>query len=291
MDKIAIVTDSCSDVTQEMKEKYDIFVVPMVVQNGNTTYKDGIDITADDVYELQKTTVVKTASPEGDDILNTFKEVKEKGYTHAIVVALSSGLSGTFNSFRLLAMDEDDLQIEVLDSKNGSIGYGGIVTILARYRDLGMSFEELVEKAKFLIENSYPYFSIDTLEHLEKGGRIGKATAFVGSLLKIKPILSFEREQGEIFVPAKARGSKAVSGMLLSLVETQMNHHLGQKYYLIVAHGGVPEAFEMLKKELEERFPNAEDCLEAQIGSTLGSYVGKGLLGAGVIFDNEKKLC
>lgn len=286
MEKIAIITDSCADVTQENREKYDIFVVPMVVINGDREYKDGITINAAEVYEQQKSEVLKTASPTGEDVLDTFSKIKEKGYTHAIFVTLASGLSGTFNSMRLLAMEEEELQVEVLDSKNGSIGYGSIVTVLAQYRDRGLSFAELLDKGRFLIENSFPFFSIDTLEHLERGGRIGKATAFVGGLLKIKPILSFDKEQGEIFVPAKVRGAKAVPGMLLQLVEAQLTKHPGQKYYLMVAHGGAPEEFVKLKAELLQRFPDGIECLETTIGAALSTYLGKGLLGAGVIFDN-----
>lgn len=160
-------------------------------------------------------------------------------------------------------------------------------TILARLRDEGYSFEQLVNKGKKLIENSFPYFSIDTLEHLERGGRIGKATAFIGTLLKIKPILSFEKEQGEIFVPAKVRGNKAVPGMLLQLVEQQIAEHPGQRFYIMVAHGGAPEAFVKLKNELQEHYPQALDVLETQIGAALSTYLGSGLLGAGVVFDVE----
>ncbi len=286
MEKIAIITDSCADVTPEAKEKHDIYVVPMVVQNGDAEYKDGITITAEDVYELQKNACLKTASPTGSDVLDTFARIKAAGYTHAIMITLASGLSGTFNAMRLLAMEEEDLQVEVLDSKSGSIGYGAVVTILARYRDRGLSFAELLDKGRFLIANSFPFFSIDTLEHLERGGRVGKATAFVGGLLKIKPILSFEKEQGEIFVPAKVRGAKAVPGMLLRLVEGELEKHPGQRFYLMVAHGGAPEEFVKLKADVLERFPGAEDCLETRIGAALSTYLGKGLLGAGVIFDN-----
>lgn len=285
MEKIAIITDSCGDVTLENKEKYDIFVMPMVVQNGEKEYKDGITISAKEVYELQKNTVLKTASPSGEDIVRTFRQVQEKGYTHAIIVTLASGLSGTYNAIRLLAEEQSELIIEVLDSKNGSIGYGAVVTVLARYRDKGLSFEQLINKGKQLIKNSFPYFSIDTLEHLERGGRIGKATAFVGTLLKIKPILSFEKEQGEIFVPAKVRGNKAVPGMLLQLVEEQIAKHVGEKYYIMVAHGGAPEEFVKLKNELLKRYPQALDILETQIGAALSTYLGSGLLGAGVVFD------
>lgn len=288
MERVAIITDSCGDVTLESREEHDIFVFPLVVSGAGKEYKDGVTITAQKVYELQKTTVLKTASPAGEDVLEIFRQVKVKGYTHAVIVTLSSGLSGTYNAVRLMAEEQEELVIEVLDSRNGSIGYGAVVTILARLRDKGYSFEQLVESGKRLIENSFAYFSIDTLEHLERGGRIGKATAFVGTLLKIKPILSIEKEQGEIYVPAKVRGSKAVQGMLLQLIESQITKHPGQKFYIVIAQGGAPEAFEQLKEKLQRCYKTeALDILETHIGATLSTYLGSGMLGAGVIFDAE----
>ena len=284
MEKIAIITDSCSDVSKEYREKYDIYVLPMVVQHNEKEYKDGIDITAEDIYRLQENDILKTASPAGSDVLDTFEEIKKKGYTHAIVVSLASGLSGTFNSIRLMAMDEEDLTIEVYDTKSGSIGYGAIAVLLAKYRDEGLSFEELKQKALFLIENCFVYFSIDTLEHLQRGGRIGKATAFVGTLMKIKPILSFEKETGEIYVPAKVRGKKAVLPQLVSLVEKHITDHPDKKFFILTADGGSPKEREELETRLKEKFPQMEGFLTGKIGAALSTYLGSGLLGAGVVF-------
>lgn len=218
MEKIAIVTDSCGDVPQEYIDKYNIYVLPIVVQCYDGEFRDGIDICAEDVYEKQKTEVLKTASPTGKDILETFERIYQDGYTKAIVVLLSSGLSGTVNEVRLLAQAQENLEIEVVDSKSGSIGYGVTAITLAYYRNQGMFFESLKQKAQQLVLDTHVFFSIDTLEHLQKGGRIGKATAFVGSALKIKPILSFNREDGQIEVPAKVRGNKKVPSKLIELV-------------------------------------------------------------------------
>lgn len=135
MGKIAIITDSYGVVPQDYKEKYDIYVLPIVIECGQEEFKDGIDITAEDVYEKQKDHVLKTASPAGKDIMNVFEEVYQKGYTHAIAIMLSSGLSETCNQVRLFAESQDDLQLAVYNSKSGSIGYGSIASQLAIYRD------------------------------------------------------------------------------------------------------------------------------------------------------------
>lgn len=284
MEKIAIITDSCSDIAKEYAEKNNIFIIPMVVQTKDGEYKDGLDISAKDVYIRQESEVLKTASPTGADIADTFESVKKAGYTHVIVITLATALSGTNNQIRLLAEMEEELEICVLDSKSGSIGYGAVVTLLAKYRDEGSSYKELKELAHKLINHSYVYFSIDTLEHLEKGGRIGKASAFVGSLLKIKPILSFEKEQGEIFVPAKVRGRKGVQAKLMELVETHISEHADKKYWILVADGDMLEEHNELKKKLQDQYPNCKGVIDATIGAALSTYLGAGLLGAGVVF-------
>lgn len=284
MEKIAIITDSCGDVPQKYRDQYDIYILPIMIQCGDEEYRDGIDINAEDVYEKQKTDVLKTASPSGKDIMDTFEAIYQRGYTHAIAILLSGGLSGTSNQVRLFSESQDDIEVAVFDSKSGSIGYGAIAIQLAKYRDQGMSFKELKSQALKLIDNTHVYFSIDTLEFLQKGGRIGKATAFVGSALKIKPILSFDKDKGEIDVPAKVRGSKKVPAKLMELVETISTNYNHQPFNILVADGAMPEEREALEKELKEKYPDFQECIETKIGAALSCYLGPGLLGAGIQF-------
>ncbi len=284
MEKVAIITDSCADVAQEYRDQYDIYVLPMVILSEDREYHDGIDITSEDVYRMQEQQELKTASPTGNDVMELFAGIREKGYTHAIVILLASGLSGTYNSVRLLAESEKNLTVSVFDSRSGSIGYGAVAVALAQMRDQGMSFAELNRKAEELIQNSFVFFAIGSLDHLERGGRIGKAAAFVGNLMKIKPILSFEKEQGEIFVPAKVHGAKALPGRLHTLVEKLIEEHPGREFLLLAADGGMPQEHELLAQELKEAFPQMKECLHAKIGAALSVYLGCGLLGAGVLF-------
>ncbi len=284
MEKIAIITDSCGDIPNHWIDKYNIYVIPVLVQCGDREYKDGIDINVNDVYEMQKREVLKTASPAGGDILKTLEMVKEDGYTHAIAVMLSGGLSGTVNQVRLLAESIDDLEVEVFNSMSASIGCGVITMTLSEYRDQGFSFNKLVEKARSLIADTYVFFSIDTLEFLQKGGRIGKASAFVGSALKIKPILSFDKSEGSIDVSSKVRGSKKVPLKLIELVSKIVESHPDQTFRLMVADGNLKEERNQLKLELLKVFPQCKDVIEADIGAALSCYLGPGLLGAGIQF-------
>lgn len=185
---------------------------------------------------------------------------------------------------RLFAQDVENLVVEVFDSKSASIGNGAIVIEVAKLRDKGLSFNELIQKIPEIINNTYVYFSIDTLEYLEKGGRIGKATAFVGGALKIKPILSFEKENGMIYVPSKVRGSKKVKSQLLKLIAKNIAENPNKAFRLIVADGGDETNHLLLEQELKDIYPQANEIINAKIGAALSTYLGSGLLGAGIQF-------
>ena len=234
MEKIAIITDSCSDIKKEYRELYDIHVLPIQIQYDGKSYRDGVDITSNDIYAIQDEKVIKTSSPVGEDLFNLLDQLKDKGYTHVIGLFLSSGISGTGNQMRLFCQTYEKLKCHIVDSQSASVGLGVIAVSLAKYREEGKSFDELIEIADFLCHQNYAYFSIDDLNYLQKGGRIGKASAFLGTTLKIKPILSFEKENGEIYVPAKVRGSKKVKSKLIDLIESHLEEiHIKNLHWLL----------------------------------------------------------
>lgn len=284
-EKIAILTDSCSDVSKEYMSQYGIYSVPMLINCKDGEYKDGVSITADDVYKrLKSGELPKTSTPLGGDIEEMFGHLKEEGYDGVLAIMLSGGLSSTVQSTALIAEDVD-MEICVLDSKSASIGYGSLVLQAAKWRDEGLSFKELCQRVKDLRDRNTVYFSIDTLEYLMKGGRIGKVTALAGTALSIKPVLSFD-EDGEIYTAAKVRGSKLVMKKLLSLVEEQYHkpENKGKPYNLIVADGGAPKQRDELEQILKETYPDYQDVFRAKIGAALSTYLGDGLLGAGIQF-------
>ncbi|MGN0154091.1 MAG: DegV family protein [Lachnospiraceae bacterium] len=286
-EKIAIITDSCADIPKELQEKYHIFVLPMMISCRDGEYRDGIDIHAEDIYERLKTELPKTSTPTGESGEKLFIQLKEEGYDKAVALMISSGISSTVNYVRLAAKDAE-FEVCAIDSLSGSIGNGAIALQTAIWRDEGVCYEELCKRAARLCDTTTVFFSIDTLEYLEKGGRIGKATAFLGSTLNIKPILSFDKE-GEIYTPAKVRGRKLVEKKLLSLVEEQVSkpENAGKRYNIMVADGGVPEEREALECKMKELFPDYLELFRAKIGAALSTYLGPGLLGAGIQFLDE----
>lgn len=127
LEKIAVLIDSCADVPQEFIDKYHIYNVPMMVVSESMSYRDGIDITARDVYTMQKTQILKTSSPTGEDVINILERIKKDGYSHVVILTIASALSGTINQIRIFAQSVENLIVEVFDSKSASIGNGAIV--------------------------------------------------------------------------------------------------------------------------------------------------------------------
>ena len=271
MEKIAIITDSCSDIKKEYRELYDIHVLPIQIQYDGKSYRDGVDITSNDIYAIQDEKVIKTSSPVGKDLFNLLDQLKDKEYTHVIGLFLSSGISGTGNQMRLFCQTYEKLKCLIAVS-------------LAKYREEGKSFDELIEIADFLCHQNYAYFSIDDLNYLQKGGRIGKASAFLGTTLKIKPILSFEKENGEIYVPAKVRGSKKVKSKLIDLIESHLEENPHQKFALAIADANNLEERNILEGMLKERFPQFTYIIDGHVGAALSCYLGSGLLGVAIQF-------
>lgn len=284
MEKVAIITDSCSDIKKEYRELYDIHILPIQIQYDGKCYRDGIDITSKDIYAIQDEKLIKTSSPVGEDLFSLLDQLKEKGYTHLIGLFLSGGISGTSNQMRLFCQTYDGLTCHVVDSQSASVGLGIIAIALAKYREEGKSFEELVRIADELCHQNYAYFSIDDLNYLQKGGRIGKASAFLGTTLKIKPILSFEKEKGEIYIPSKVRGSKKVKSKLIDLIENQVKENPHQKFALAIADADNLEERNELEKMLKEHFPQLTYIIDGHVGAALSCYLGSGLLGVAIQF-------
>lgn len=278
-EKIAVITDSCADVPRELAEKHHLFILPMRIICADGEYRDGIDIHADEIYEKLKKELPKSSTPSGADVEDIFAKIKSQGYTKAVAILLSGGLSGTVNHVRLAAEELEGLEVEVYDSRQGSIGIGVIALQAAEYIEAGVGFGELKQKIERLIAGTKVFFSIDTLEYLQKGGRIGKAAALAGMLLDIKPVLSFDAE-GEIYTAAKVRTHKQVEKRLLQLVEELREE--GRPYNLVVADGGAPAERDSLEKKLVQALPDSHCLYRAKIGAALSIYLGSGLLGAGI---------
>lgn len=286
-EKIALLTDSCADLSRELCAGKPIYMVPLRVRCKDREYEDGVNIFASDVYKrLKKGELPKTSLPLGESIEKLFDRIKKDGYEKVIAINLSSGLSGTANMVRLMGERRRDLEVRCFDSLSGSLGQGVMLLQLWEEIQAGATWEQLVsQRVPYLLHSVYPFFSVDTLEYLQKGGRIGKVTALAGTMLNIKPIISFA-EDGQLSSVAKVRGRKAVQSKLLELVAQRVGD--SKRYNLAVANGGAKEEMKELRAKMESAFPHYVNFWEGELDATLSVYIGDGVLGAGVqILDGE----
>ena len=279
--KIALLTDSCADLSPSLAAENHIYIVPLRILCADGEYADGVDIHNTDIYRrLKAGELPQTSLPSAESVGAVLQQIQADGYDGVIAIMLSSGLSGTYNLVRLIAEECDTLPVRVFDSVSGSLGMG--LTILQLAEDIrnGMGWEELVEhRVPQLIAGTYPFFSVDTLEYLMKGGRIGKVTATAGTLLQIKPVITFAPD-GQLQSIAKVRGRHQVIDKLVSVTTDHCGSH--KRYNLAVAHGGAPEEMETVRQKLTAALPNYDHLWDGEIDGTLSVYIGSGVLGAAV---------
>lgn len=279
---IALLTDSCADLTPELAEENGIYTVPLRILCADGEYADGVNIRGADIYtRLRAGELPQTSLPSAEVIGEILRKIVANGHDGVIAVMLSSGLSGTYNLMRLIGEEcRGLLPVRVYDSLSGSLGMGMTLLQLAEDIRKGMGWEELTkQRIPRLLEGSHPFFSVDTLEYLQKGGRIGRVTATAGTLLQIKPILTFA-DDGQLKSAAKVRGRNQVVQKLVELTVKACGEH--RKYNLAVANGGAPETMRVLKEKLTAALPDYDHIWEGEIDGTLSVYIGDGVLGAAV---------
>lgn len=274
--KIAILVDSCVDVPAKLVKKYNMYVIPQKIIYKDREYLDGVDITAEEVYEKLSTEIPTTSLPSGGEINAMFDKIKADGYEKVLAVTLSSGLSGTYNYIKLLASQYDRLDIYVLDTKNIGIGAGFNAIQAAEYIKEGMDWETLKKTVTENIVNIKTVFCVDTLKYLQKGGRIGLVSALVGSSLKIKPVISCNKD-GIYYTAAKVIGRRRAINKAMEIIVDFIGNH--KKYNIGIVHGDAFEEANRIKKELMPKLPYCNIFVEGQISPALGVHTGPGTIG------------
>lgn len=282
-EKIAIMTDSTCDIPKQLIEKYDIQVVPLRILFRDGEYRDGVDITADQVYERLPQEVPSTSLPSPSDVLALFERLKDEGFTHVLAIHLSSGLSGTAQMIENLSHQAKDLVVRVIDSKNISMGLGYTVIEAARKLAQNPSFEALCTHVQESLTKMKVYFVLETLEYLTKGGRIGKVAGTLGQILNLKPIITVN-EEGVYTTHAKVRGRKQ---SIERLFETLKGHLAKPMHNVAVCHGAAKEeALELMEKI--RKYGNVGELLIGHVSPVIGVHTGPGTLGL-VVYQADSK--
>jgi DegV family protein with EDD domain len=278
MAKVHVVTDSTADIPAELAAELDITIVPLKVHFQGKSYLDGVTIQPEEFYQRLKEVdeLPTTSQPSPIDFVEAYREAAKDGDTDILSIHLSSAFSGTYQSALLAqSMVEDEFKVTVLDSKTATYAIGSIVVAAARAAKKGKSLDECVAIAQNMIEKGRVFFLVDTLEYLQKGGRIGKASAVVGSLLNIKPILSITPE-GEVYAEDKVRGKNKATVRLFELLQENAPD---EPYEIAVCYTDNREEAETWAEQIQERF-GVEDVMLTEIGPVIGTHVGPGTIGA-----------
>ena len=246
--KLAVFTDSSAYLSAETLQREDLFVLDIPVNIDGEEYVEGINLSAEEFYQkmAQASELPKTSQPSIAKLDEILTSLKEQGYTHALGLFLSSGISGFYQNIQYMVDDYEGLTIAFPDTLITSAPLGIMVESVFNWRDQGDDFASIQDKLAIQISRTSAFIMVDDLDHLVKGGRLSNGAAILGNLLSIKPILYFN-DQGMIEVYEKVRTEKKATKRLIEIIkETTAS---GQ-YRVIVIHGNAPEKAEELRQHL-----------------------------------------
>ena len=276
---IQIITDSTSELSHEVAKEWGVHVIPLAVTFGEETYTDGVTIDNATFYaklsEAEK--LPTTSQPSPAAMLDMMETLLDQG-DEIVGIFLSSQLSGTFQSATIAAGMADSDRIHLVDSLNATFGMGLLVQIAVRLRDEGKSAAEIVAALEELKPRVRLIAFVDTLKYLQMGGRVSAATAVVGSLLGINPLISVI--EGRVESIGKARGRKGAYRHLKTMFE---NETADLSYPVFFGHCNDPAAMEELEAVISTCFDQPVDVYHSEIGSTIGTHAGPGAAGVAYI--------
>lgn len=274
MARMALVTDGSCDLTRQISEENSITVVPLTVHFGDESYTDGVDISSSEFFHKLRTypMMPKTSQPSPADFIAVYERLLE---THDYIISLhiSSKMSGTIQSARIAADSVRPDAIEVIDSNAVSLVTGLMLLAAAEAIDEGKSVDEVRAAIEHVKQTYGLYWTLDTLEYLQKNGRIGKGTAFIGGLLSIKPIMSID--DGEICGVERVRGAGKVYPRIMALMGSRIDP--GQEIDLIVLHADDEARGREWLADVTARF-NCRRTWMTECGPIVGTHAGPGTM-------------
>ncbi len=275
---VKLVTDSAANLPVPVARQFGVTVVPLTVVFGEDSYREGIEITDEQFYNLLKTSsqLPRTSQPSPNDFADVFRRLLEAGH-QVLCITLSKDLSGTYNSAIQAAALFEGAPITVVDSRYVSAGEALIVIAAARAVEAGANREQVAAFVEGLIPQVLLLFTLDTLEYLKRGGRIGGASAFLGTMLRIKPVLQIRDGRVEPFDRVRRR-QRALERM----VEAAVDRFGQQAVWVGLAHAEAEEDFQRLRDLLKQRL-NVEYMLETKVGPVVGTHGGPGVIGMAVM--------
>ncbi|MUV39050.1 Protein DegV [Lentibacillus sp. JNUCC-1] len=273
--KVAVVTDSTAYLPEEILDRHGIHIVPLSVVFGSDAYREGIDITTEDFYKKVKEAenLPKTSQPSIGEIENKYRELAET-YDAVISIHLSSGISGTYQAAVTAGHAVEGIEVYPFDSEISCMAQGFYCIEAARLASDGAEPETITARLDEMKQHMRAYFMVDDLTHLQRGGRLSNAQAFVGSLLQVKPVLHFENK---VIVPfEKIRTRKKAIRRIVNMLKEDLSS--GETYHIVFIHANNESAAIQLKEEIAEEYPKTENMI-SYFGPVIGTHLGEGALG------------
>ncbi len=272
---LALVTDSTADLPPGWAEAHGVRVVPLYVHLQGKTYKDGVDLTAGELVRAVQAgaEIPTTSQPTPEDFKAAYAEALAEA-DQVLSIHISSKLSGTVQSARMAA-EAFGGRVRVYDTLEASAGIGALVMLADELRRAGLDAEAILKRLQAAQSGSLLRFTVASLEFLKKNGRIGGAAAFLGGLLRIKPILTLA--EGRVEPAGKARGEKrALAEMTAALKDWSQGRREPRVAYL---YAGDPAAVEPLKARIRAELPELKELYTGELGAVITSHVGPGTYG------------
>lgn len=284
MAKIAIITDSNSGLSQEEAKELGVFMIPMPFEIDGKEYLDGINLERDAFYEFQTNdSEIFTSQPAPQTVMDLWDEVL-KEYDEIIHIPMSSGLSSSLQTAKMLA-DDYDGKVYAVDNQRISVTMVDSIVDAMYLRDKGLSAKEIGERLESEGLNSSIYITLDTLKYLKKGGRITPAAATIGTLLKIKPVLQIQGEKLDAF--AKVRTMSAAKSIMINAVKSDIAGRISEngkyKYFINIAHTNNLEAAQEFEKEIRLAIPEYKGEIRImELSLSVTCHIGPGALALAV---------
>lgn len=278
MSKIAVITDSNAHITPQEAEKLGISVVPMPFTIGEETFYEGINLSREEFYEkMESGAAIVTSQPSPSDVMKIWDEAL-KTHDEVVYIPMSSGLSGSCQSARMLA-DDYDGKVQVVNNQRISVTQKRSVLDALEMAEMGMSAAQIREELEHVKYESSIYIMLDTLHYLKKGGRITPAAAAVGTLLRIKPVLQIKGERLDAFSKARtmSQGKNIMINAMKHDIETLYGGTDKENVWLYAVHGNVPDQFAEFSKEVRAAFP-AFRVQDDVLSLSIACHIGPGAL-------------
>lgn len=275
MNNIKLICDSLSDIPKELIDKYDIHVVPLTVIFDGKEYIDGIDLSKQEFYKMLRNSedMPKTSQCTYIQFRDAFKKYLNKG-NDILYIGGSSVASGTFQS-AMMAKNDLDGNIYMVDTQNLSIGSGCLLLSAAEMLERKVDIKDILNHLENLKESVKVLFTVDTLEYLQKGGRISLAKATIGNMLNIKPVLAIE--EGLVKTIDQVRGKKQVVSKILSLIKENFGEDLTNKR-IILGFGDNDKEFNSFVEKLKEKF-KVDEIISVNVSTCICAHSGPGIIG------------